>query len=166
MHLTAIKNNFAHNFEMTETNSEKNITVNRKAQHDFFIQQRFEAGIVLVGTEVKSLRQNKCNLVDSFAVIESDGVWLLNANISTYDQGSINNHDPVRKRRLLLNKNEIRKLNKAVTEKGFTLIPLRLYFKNGLVKVELAVAMGKKSYDKREAIAKRDLNREMLRKFK
>jgi SsrA-binding protein len=119
-----------------------------------------------VGTEVKSLRQNNCNLVDSFAVIESDGVWLLNANISTYDQGSINNHDPVRKRRLLLNKNEIRKLNKAVTEKGFTLIPLRLYFKNGLVKVELAVAMGKKSYDKREAIAKRDLNREMLRKFK
>ena len=166
MHLTAIKNNFAHNFEMTESTAEKNITVNRKAQHEYFIQQRFEAGIVLVGTEVKSLRQNNCNLVDSFAVIESDGVWLLNANISTYDQGSINNHDPVRKRRLLLNKNEIRKLNKAVTEKGFTLIPLRLYFKNGLVKVELAVAMGKKSYDKREAIAKRDLNREMLRKFK
>lgn len=151
---------------MTESTSEKNITVNRKAQYEYFIQQRFEAGIVLVGTEVKSLRQNNCNLVDSFAVIESDGVWLLNANISTYDQGSINNHDPVRKRRLLLNKNEIRKLNKAVTEKGFTLIPLRLYFKNGLVKVELAVAMGKKSYDKREAIAKRDLNREMLRKFK
>lgn len=166
MHLTAIKNNFALNFEMTESTSEKNITVNRKAQYEYFIQQRFEAGIVLVGTEVKSLRQNNCNLVDSFAVIESDGVWLLNANISTYDQGSINNHDPVRKRRLLLNKNEIRKLNKAVTEKGFTLIPLRLYFKNGLVKVELAVAMGKKSYDKREAIAKRDLNREMLRKFK
>jgi SsrA-binding protein len=166
LHLTAIKNNFALNFEMTESTSEKNITVNRKAQYEYFIQQRFEAGIVLVGTEVKSLRQNNCNLVDSFAVIESDGVWLLNANISTYDQGSINNHDPVRKRRLLLNKNEIRKLNKAVTEKGFTLIPLRLYFKNGLVKVELAVAMGKKSYDKREAIAKRDLNREMLRKFK
>lgn len=151
---------------MTESSTEKNITVNRKAKHDYFILQTYEAGIVLVGTEVKALRQNKANLVDSYAALANDGVWLLNANISVYEQGSINNHDPVRKRKLLLNKSEIRKLNKAVTEKGNTLIPLRLYFKDGLVKVELAVATGKRQYDKREDIAKRDLIREMQRKFK
>lgn len=151
---------------MTESSTEKNITVNRKAKHEYFILQTYEAGMVLVGTEVKALRQNKANLVDSFATITNGEVWLLNANISTYDQGSINNHDPVRKRKLLLNKNEIRKLNKAITEKGNTLIPLRLYFKKGLVKIELAVATGKKQYDKREEIAKKDLKREMQRKFK
>ncbi len=151
---------------MTESPTEKNITVNRKASHDYFILQTYEAGIVLVGTEVKALRQNKANLVDSYATLANDGVWLHNANISIYEQGSINNHDPVRKRKLLLNKSEIRKLNKAVTEKGNTLIPLRLYFKDGLVKVELAVATGKRQYDKREDIAKRDLIREMQRKFK
>lgn len=151
---------------MTEIVSEKNITVNRKAQHDYFILQTYETGIVLVGTEVKALRQNRANLVDSYAMLSNNEVWLLNANISTYDQGSINNHDPLRKRKLLLNKSEIRKLNKAVNEKGNTLIPLRLYFKNGKVKVELAVATGKKQYDKREALAKKDLTREMQRKFK
>ncbi|NJD23648.1 MAG: SsrA-binding protein SmpB [Melioribacter sp.] len=151
---------------MTESPAEKNITVNRKASHDYFILQTYEAGIVLVGTEVKALRQNKANLVDSYATLTNGEVWLHNANISVYEQGSINNHDPVRKRKLLLNKSEIRKLNKAVTEKGNTLIPLRLYFKNGLVKVELAVATGKRQYDKREDIAKRDLIREMQRKFK
>lgn len=151
---------------MTESPAEKNITVNRKASHDYFILQTYEAGIVLVGTEVKALRQNKANLVDSYAALTNGEVWLHNANISVYEQGSINNHDPVRKRKLLLNKSEIRKLNKAVTEKGNTLIPLRLYFKDGLVKVELAVATGKRQYDKREDIAKRDLIREMQRKFK
>ncbi len=150
---------------MTENPAEKNITVNRKAQHEYFILQTYEAGIVLVGTEVKALRQNRANLVDSYAMLEGGEVWLHNANISVYDQGSINNHDPVRKRKLLFNKSEIRKLNKAVSEKGNTLIPLRLYFKNGRVKVELAVATGKKKYDKREDIAKRDMNREMQRKF-
>ncbi len=151
---------------MIESPAEKNITVNRKASHDYFILQTYEAGIVLVGTEVKALRQNKANLVDSYATLTNGEVWLHNANISVYEQGSINNHDPVRKRKLLLNKSEIRKLNKAVTEKGNTLIPLRLYFKDGLVKVELAVATGKRQYDKREDIAKRDLIREMQRKFK
>lgn len=151
---------------MTESSTEKNITVNRKAKHDFFILQTYEAGIILVGTEVKALRQNKANLVDSHATLTNGEVWLHNANISVYEQGSINNHDPVRKRKLLLNKSEIRKLDKAVTEKGNTLIPLRLYFKDGLVKVELAVATGKRQYDKREDIAKRDLIREMQRKFK
>ncbi len=151
---------------MAETTTEKNITVNRKASHDYFILQRYEAGIMLVGSEVKSLRLNRANLVDAYAVIESGEVWLMNSNISVYDQASINNHDPLRKRKLLLNKSEIRKLNKAVSEKGNTLIPLRMYFKNGVAKVELAVAAGKRKYDKREDIAKRDLNREMQRKLK
>lgn len=151
---------------LTESTTEKNITVNRKATHEYFIIQTYEAGIVLVGSEVKALRQNRANLVDSYAVIADGEVWLLNANISVYDQASINNHDPVRKRKLLLKKSEIRKLNKAVLEKGSTLIPLRIYFKDGLAKVELAIATGKKQYDKREEIAKRDLNREMQRKFK
>ena len=151
---------------MIEQAAEKNITVNRKAQHEYFILQSYEAGIVLVGTEVKALRQNKANLVDAYGMIVNGEVWLHSLNISTYDQGSINNHDPVRKRKLLLNKSEIRKLNKAVSEKGNALIPLRLYFKDGKVKVELAVATGKRKYDKREEIAKRDLKREMERKFK
>lgn len=151
---------------MSENPEEKNITVNRKAQHEYFILNKYEAGIVLVGTEVKALRQNRANLVDSYAVLINDEAWLLNANISVYDQGSYNNHDPLRKRKLLLNKSEIRKLKKAVSEKGNTLIPLRLYFKSGKVKVELAVASGKKQYDKREDIAKRDLKRELQRRIK
>lgn len=151
---------------MSENPEEKNITVNRKAQHEYFILNKYEAGIVLVGTEVKALRKNRANLVDSYAVLINDEVWLLNANISVYDQGSYNNHDPLRKRKLLLNKSEIRKLKKAVSEKGNTLIPLRLYFKSGKVKVELAVASGKKQYDKREDIAKRDLKRELQRRIK
>lgn len=151
---------------MIENKEEKNITINRKAQHEYFIRQKYEAGIVLVGTEVKALRENKASLVDSYAIIKDDEVWLINANISPYEQGSINNHEPLRKRKLLLKKSEIRKLKKAFEEKGNTLIPLRMYFKNGKVKVELAVATGKKKYDKREDIAKRDFNREMQRKLK
>jgi SsrA-binding protein len=151
---------------MIEKTQEKNITVNRKANHDYFIQQTYEAGIVLVGTEVKALRQNRANLVDSYATISNGEVWLKNSNISVYDQASYNNHDPLRDRKLLLNKSEIRKLNKAVSEKGCTLIPLRLYFKEGKAKVELAIAVGKRQYDKREDIAKRDLNREMQRNLK
>lgn len=151
---------------MNDNTTEKNITVNRKAQHDYFILQRYEAGIVLTGSEVKALRLNRASLVDSYSTVENGEVWLHNTNISTYDQASFNNHDPVRKRKLLLNKSEIRKLNKATAEKGNTLIPLRLYFKSGKIKVELAVATGKKKYDKREDIAKRDLNREMQRKLK
>ncbi len=151
---------------MADQSDEKNITVNRKAQHDYFIKERFEAGIVLVGTEVKALRQNKASLVDSYAAVMDDEVWLINANISHYDQGSYNNHEPLRKRKLLLNKNEIRKLKKAVSEKGNTLVPLRLYFKNGKVKVELVIASGKRKYDKREDIAKREVKRELERKLK
>jgi SsrA-binding protein len=151
---------------MERQDQEKNITVNRKARHEYFILQSFEAGIVLTGTEVKALRQGKANLVDSYASVEKGEIWLMSANISAYEQGNINNHEPTRTRKLLLNKSEIRKLIGKVKEKGLTLIPLRLYFKNGKVKVELAVVKGKKVYDKRESIAKRDFQRDQERRFK
>lgn len=149
-----------------EKDEEKNITVNRKARHEYSIIQTYEAGIVLQGTEVKSLRQGKVNLVDSYANLKNGEVWLVGANISVYDQGSINNHEPARTRKLLLNKSEIRKLTGKVKEKGLTLVPLRLYFKNGKVKVEIALAKGKKTFDKRESIAKRDFQRDQERRIK
>ena len=150
---------------MTEKN-EKNITVNRKARHEYLIIQTYEAGISLVGTEVKALRQNKANLIDSYASITGGEVWLISAHINVYDHGNRYNHDPLRPRRLLLHKSEIRKLSKAVNEKGNTLIPLRLYFSKGKVKVELALAKGKKIYDKRRDIADKDAQRDVERKFK
>jgi len=146
--------------------TEKNIAVNRKARHEYTILQTIEAGIVLVGTEVKALRQGKANLVDGYAKLESNEVWLVSVNISEYTQGNINNHDPVRDRKLLLKSSEIRKLIGKTKEKGLTLIPLRLYFKNGKVKVELALAKGKKVYDKRRDIAKKDFQREQERRIK
>ena len=145
---------------MAEVKDQKNITVNRKARHEYTILQTFEAGIVLQGTEVKSLRAGKANLVDSYASIERGEIWLISAHISEYTQGNINNHEPTR------NRSEIRKLTSKVNEKGLTLIPLRLYFKNGKVKVELGLAQGKKVYDKRETIAKRDFAREQQRRIK
>ncbi|UCH65295.1 MAG: SsrA-binding protein SmpB [Ignavibacterium sp.] len=151
---------------MKEQSEEKNITVNRKARHEYSIIQTFETGIVLVGTEVKSLRQGKANLVDSYAKLKDSEVWLVNLHISEYSQGNINNHDPKRDRKLLLNKSEIRKLIGRTKEKGLTLIPLRLYFKKGKVKLELALAKGKKVYDKRKDIAKRDFERDQERKIK
>ena len=151
---------------MKEQSAEKNITVNRKARHEYSILQTLEAGIVLVGTEVKSLRQGKANLVDSYAKINNGEVWLVNLHISEYVQGNINNHDPKRERKLLLNKSEIRKLSVKTKEKGLTLVPLRLYFKSGKVKVEIAVAKGKKVYDKRKDIAKKDFQRDQERKIK
>ncbi len=151
---------------MAQETDEKNITVNRKARYEYSILQTYEAGIVLTGTEVKALREGKANLVDSYASLDRGEVWLHSAHISEYKQGNINNHDPVRTRKLLLNRSEIRKLIGKVKEKGLTLIPLRLYFKKGRVKVELALAKGKKVYDKRESIAKRDLQRDQERRFK
>ncbi len=151
---------------MKQQTDEKNITVNRKARHEYSILQTFECGIVLVGTEVKSLREGKANLVDSYAVIKNGEVWLLSLHISEYKQGNINNHIPTRDRKLLLNKSEIRKLIGKTKEKGLTLIPLRLYFKNGRVKVELALAKGKKVYDKRQDIAKKDFQRDQERRIK
>jgi len=151
---------------MTQTDIEKNITVNRKARHEYFIVQSYEVGIVLVGTEVKALRQNNANLTDSYAVIRNGEAWLLNAHIGLYEQGNIENHEPKRERKLLLNKSEIRKLLRATLEKGNTLIPLRLYFSNQRVKVEIGIAKGKKFYDKREEIAKKDAKRDLERKIK
>ena len=144
-----------------------NITVNRKAWHDYTIIQTLEAGIVLVGTEVKSCREHKASLVDSYAKIDNYGeVWLIGAHINIYSQGNRFNHDPIRERKLLFSKKEIRKIDRMVKEKGNTLIPLKMYFKKGKVKVEIAIAKGKRSYDKREAIAKKDLQREAERKIK
>jgi SsrA-binding protein len=151
---------------MPQQEAEKNITVNRKARHEYSILQTFETGIVLQGTEVKSLRQGKISLSDSYAVLKNGEVFLLNSHINVYDHGNFNNHDPLRIRKLLLHRSEIRKLEKAVNEKGNTLIPLRVYFKHGIVKVELAVAKGKHTYDKREDIAKRDAQRDIDRNFK
>jgi len=151
---------------MAESQEEKNVTVNRKARYEYTIIQTLEAGIVLQGTEVKALRQGKANLVDSYAQLMKNEVWLVGAHISEYTQGNINNHDPVRTRKLLLNRSEIRKLIGKVKEKGLTLVPLIIYFTNGKVKVEIALAKGKKVYDKRETIAKRDFNRDQERKIK
>ncbi|HUX60785.1 MAG TPA: SsrA-binding protein SmpB [Ignavibacteriaceae bacterium] len=149
-----------------EKDEEKNITVNRKARFEYSIIETYETGIVLTGTEVKALRQGKANLVDSYGSVKNGEVWLVSANISVYEQGNINNHEPTRSRKLLLNKKEIRKLSSKIKEKGYTLVPLRLYFKNGKIKVEMALAKGKKVYDKRETIAKRDYERDKARNFK
>lgn len=149
------------------TDNSRNITVNRKARHDYTILQTLEAGIVLVGTEVKSCRQNKATLVDSYARIDANGeVWLVGAHINIYTEGNKFNHDPMQERKLLLSRKEIRKLERSVKEKGNTLIALRLYFNKGKVKVELGVAKGKRSYDKREAIMKKDIQRDAERKIK
>lgn len=142
---------------------EKNITVNRKARHDYFIEETYEAGIVLLGTEVKSLRENKASLIDAYATVKGGEVWLLNAHISPFEKGNIFNHPPRRPRKLLLNKQEIRRLIGRVSEKGFTLIPLRMYFHRGIAKVEIALARGKRTFDKREAIAKKEAKREVER---
>ncbi|MCB0748355.1 MAG: SsrA-binding protein SmpB [Ignavibacteriae bacterium] len=145
----------------------RNITVNRKARHDYTILQTLEAGIVLVGTEVKSCRDHKASLVESYAKIDSNGeVWLIGAHINIYTQGNRNNHEPMRERKLLLSAKEISKLDRSVKEKGNTLIPLSMYFNKGKIKVELAIAKGKRAYDKREAIMKKDLMRDAERKFK
>lgn len=141
----------------------KNVASNKKAYHEYFIEDKYEAGIVLVGTEVKSIRQGKVNLKDSFVNIKDGEAYVYNLHISPYEKGNIYNVDPLRPRKLLLNKREIRKLIGLVTLKGYALIPLSLYLKNGRVKMELAVAKGKKLHDKREDIAKKDAQRRMLR---
>lgn len=144
----------------------KNIAQNKKARHDYFIEETYEAGIELFGTEVKSIRQGKVNLKDSYAGIYKGEVYAYNMHISPYEQGNIYNKDPLRTRKLLLNKYEINKLIGYVQQKGYTLIPLSLYFKGSLVKIELAVAKGKQLHDKRQAIAARDAKREMEREFR
>ncbi|MFZ5649867.1 MAG: SsrA-binding protein SmpB [Bacillota bacterium] len=142
---------------------EKTVTVNRRARHEYHIIESFEAGIELSGTEVKSLRAGKANLQDSYARVENGDLLLYNMHISPYDQGNRFNHEPKRTRRLLMHKFEIMRLLGKVREKGFSLIPLKIYFKNGWAKVELALARGKKLYDRREDMAERDAKREMER---
>lgn len=144
----------------------KTITQNKKARHDYFIEQTIEAGIVLSGTEVKSIRLGKVNLKDSYASIENGEMILIGMHISPYEQGNIFNKDPMRNRKLLLHKFEINRLAGYTQQKGMSLVPLQLYFKKGKVKVELGIAKGKKLYDKREDIAERDAKREIDRKLK
>jgi SsrA-binding protein len=144
----------------------KNIATNRKARHEYNILETFEAGMVLKGTEVKSLRDGKANLKDSYARVDKGEVVLLNMYISPYEKGNRYNQDPTRPRKLLLHKSQIKRLLGKVVEKGLTLIPLRLYFKGSYAKVELALAMGKKLYDKRKSIAERDAERSLRRALK
>jgi SsrA-binding protein len=142
----------------------KNIAANRRARHEYFIEEVFETGIALTGTEVKSLRLGKGNLQDSYAMIQNGEIFLHNCHISPYDFGNRFNHDPLRIRKLLMHRVEIRKLFAKTREKGLTLVPLQMYFnEKGKVKVELALAKGKKLYDKREDIAKKDADREVDR---
>ena len=147
----------------SEKGRDRDIAVNRRARHDYHIEETFEAGIALLGSEVKALRQGKANLKDSYGRLEGNEVWLWNAHISPYGPASQFGHEPTRTRKLLLHRGEISRLNGKVKERGLTLIPLRLYFKNGRAKVELGLARGKKQYDKREAIKEREVRREMDR---
>ncbi len=149
-----------------EDTSKKTLVRNRKARHDYFIEDTFEAGIALQGTEVKSARGQRMNLSDSYARVDNGEIWLVGLHISPYKQGNVFNHDPLRIRKLLMHKREIERLRKQKEEKGMTIIPLSLYLKNGRIKVELALAKGKHLYDKRQDKAARDATREMARAMK
>jgi SsrA-binding protein len=155
---------------MAKDKGNKTLAENRKARHDYFIEEAMEAGIELVGTEVKSIRAGKANLKDSYAEVRNGELFVRNMHISPYENGNIYNKDPLRTRRLLLHKNEIVRLDGFVAQQGYTLIPLSLYLKNGIVKVALGVAKGKHNYDKRddmlEKAAKRDIERHMKEKYK
>lgn len=139
---------------------------NRKARHDYFIHETFEAGIELRGTEVKSLRVGKANLKDSYGIIKDGEIFIEHMHISVYEQGNIFNHDPLRRRKLLMHKKEITRLFSKTREKGFTLIPLKIYFKKGRAKMELALASGKHNYDKRAALAEKSAKRDIERAMK
>ena len=145
---------------MAKEQGHKPVAQNRKARHDYHIEDTWEAGMVLQGTEVKSLRAGRASLVDGFAEIEDHEVWLHGVHIPEYTQGTWTNHSARRKRKLLLNRAEIAKIERKITDKGYTLVPLSLYFKDGRAKVEIALAKGKKSYDKRHALAERQATRE------
>ncbi len=145
---------------MPERRAERLIADNRKARHDYHLYETFEAGIVLLGTEVKAIREGRVNLKDSYGRLEDGEVFLYNLHVSPYSHRGYATHEPLRKRKLLLNKAEIRKLIGKMVERGFTLVPVRMYFKNGRVKVAVSVAKGKKIYDKRETIRRRQIDRE------
>ena len=146
--------------------SMKPVANNKKAYHDYFIEEKYEAGLALHGTEVKSLRMGKCSVKESFVRIERGEVFVYGMHISPYEKGNIFNKDPLRVRKLLLHRQEIRRMESRIAEKGYTLVPLQVYFKNGLAKVEIGLAKGKKLYDKRQDIAKKDQRREAEKEFK
>ena len=146
--------------------AKKLIANNKKAYHDYFIEEKYEAGISLAGTEVKSLRMGRCSIKEAFIRIEHDEVFVYNMHISPYEKGNIFNKDPLRVRKLLLHRQEIRKIQGHITQKGYTIVPLSVYFSGSLVKVEIGLAKGKKLYDKRQDIAKKDQRREAERKYK
>ena len=151
---------------MAKEKGSRLIANNKKAYHDYFIEETHEAGIALHGTEVKSLRMGKCSIKESFVRIENEEVYIYGMHISPYEKGNIFNRDPLRVKKLLLHKSEIRKMKGKIAEKGYTLVPLKVYFNRSLVKVEIGLAKGKKLYDKRQDIAKKDQRREAERDFK
>ena len=151
---------------MAKEKGSRLIANNKKAYHDYFILDTYEAGIALDGTEVKSLRMGKCSIKESFVRIENEEVYIYGMHISPYEKGNIFNRDPLRVKKLLLHKSEIRKMKGKIAEKGYTLVPLKVYFNRSLVKVEIGLAKGKKLYDKRQDIAKKDQRREAERDFK
>ena len=144
----------------------KLITNNKKAYHDYFIEEKHEAGISLVGTEVKSIRMGKCSIKEAFILFQGNEAMICGMNVSPYEKGNIFNKDPLRVRKLLMHKEEIMRLEQQIKVKGYTLVPLQVYFKNGKVKIEVGLAKGKKLYDKRADIAKKDQKREAQRDFK
>ncbi len=145
---------------------EKTVVSNRKARHEYEIIDQVEAGLVLLGSEVKSLRAGRANLADSYARVIKGEIWVIGMHISTYKEATFQNHDPLRDRKLLLHRSEIKKITRRVHEKGFTLIPLRLYFRKKIAKLELGIVRGKRQYDKKVAIAQKDAKREMEREQK
>jgi SsrA-binding protein len=151
---------------MSKNEALKLVANNKKAYHDFFIEEKYECGIALHGTEVKSLRMGKCSIKEAFIRIENGEVFIYGMHISPYEKGNIFNKDPLRVRKLLMHKQEINKLLGKIKEKGYTLVPLQVYFSNGKAKVEIGLARGKKLYDKRDDIAKKDARREVERSFK
>jgi SsrA-binding protein len=144
---------------------EKLVSTNRKARHEYHVLDTYEAGIVLKGTEVKSLRQGSANLTEGYAILKQGEIWLLGMHISPYEKGSYANVDPLRDRKLLLHKSEIRRIAGKISEKGLTLVPLKVYFKKSVAKVLIGVCKGKKEYDKRHAIAQRDAERDIRRQY-
>ncbi len=151
---------------MAQTKASKLVANNKKAYFDYFIEDTYEAGIALVGTEVKSIRMGKCSIKESYIQIEKGEVFVYGMHISPYEKGNIFNKDPLRTRKLLLHKTEIAKLKSGVEQKGYTIVPLTVYLKEGLVKVSIGLAKGKKLYDKRDSIAKKDQKREQEKEFK
>ncbi len=146
--------------------SKKLIANNKKVYHDYFLEEKYETGLALAGTEVKSMRMGKCSIKEAFIRIENEEVWIYGMHVSPYEKGNIFNKDPLRPKKLLMHKSEIRKLIGKIKEKGYTIVPVEVYFKGSLVKVEIALARGKKLYDKRQDIAKKDQKREAARELK